>query len=153
MEGVEDREEPRPQPRDNHVTKETTSVRARRPRLASLASRQKIDLRYDDPKKPESGFYVCVVISGSARPLAVHKLRKTLFQENFVSLFFFFFYKLRNLKKSRLFSVQNDSSNVHNAIDVNSYPLNLIRIMISIGKIQDDVIVIRYYTQINENRS
>lgn len=30
--------------------------------------RRKIDLRYDDPKKPESGFHVCVVISGSARP-------------------------------------------------------------------------------------
>lgn len=68
--GERDREEPR----DNHVTKETTSVSCQtklllcRPRLANLASRQNIDLRYDDPKKPESGFYVCVVISGSARP-------------------------------------------------------------------------------------
>lgn len=63
----------RSQQQDNRVTKETINVSCqtklplRQPRLANLVSRRKIDLWYDDPKKPESGFYVCVVISGFTR--------------------------------------------------------------------------------------
>lgn len=80
------------------LRKKRQAFRARRNCFYSPASspgkpRQKIDLRYDDPKKPESGFYVCVVISGSARSprqsLAGQKLKENSVSRKFLSPFLF----------------------------------------------------------------
>lgn len=80
------------------LRKKRQAFRARRNCFYSPVSspgkpRQKIDLRYDDPKKPESGFYVCVVISGSARSprqsLAGQKLKENSVSRKFLSPFLF----------------------------------------------------------------
>lgn len=92
VEGVEDREEPRPQPRDNHVTKETTSVSCQtaspgKPRF-SPEDRSKVRR----PQETREWFLRLRCNIGFCAPPRCPQIKENSVSRKFCVLVFFFFF-------------------------------------------------------------